>query len=179
VTYSINPLVCEPGVVTHLSIIPRNATVQGRIGRACRLLHFEMSGYVDVGGLTNLFFPRLYLVWDAQPNKSLANIADIFIAGTPLSLQTSENLQRFTVLHQENFGYYYTGGAGAAAEISKLQIDWSIPLPDLCCYYTTSDDTGVIGNCISGALLLVTRDIMSSFTSGEIVANTRVWFRDD
>lgn len=144
------------GDILHVSAIAQGNTINNRDARACRLKSAWIRLYGAVGASINAC--ATYLVWDNQPNKALPAISDIFnedptAAGAynTKSLPNRENAGRFIILKKSLVTTPTTsGGAGVI-------LDEFVTLPDDCvCQYTLADTTGVIGNCISGALYLVT-----------------------
>lgn len=165
------------GDITHVSAIAQGNTINDRDARACRLKSCWIRLYGAVGASINTC--ATYLVWDNQPNKVLPAISDIFLpdptaVGFPndfnaKSLPNRENAGRFVILKKDLRATPTTsGGAGVI-------IDEYVTLPDDCvCQYTLADTTGVITNCISGALYLVTMGELAApgmFAKGVVRTN--------
>lgn len=164
------------GSITHCSIVPQGTTVNSRDGRACRITSVRIRGHISNGTAATQNHAINYLVWDYQPNKALAAVTDVFDAINAYALPKKENQSRFKILR--TWHYILIGDADAQTAQSNAMhaIDEYVRLPKNCiATYTTSDTTGVIGNCISGALLFIT--VGNNATGGNLDAVTSVSIR--
>lgn len=145
------------GSVTHISIIPQGATVNNRDGRTCVVTAVHLRGNVNGRATCISCLGSILVVWDNQPNKALAAITDILDAKTSESQNKRENVNRFKIVRRLNFAVVGNDTtAGQQTSSTQFFVDEYIKLPKGCIsVYTTADTTGVIGNCIQGALLLV------------------------
>jgi len=176
---SSNYQLTTTGSITHMSIIPQGTTVNSRVGRKCELKYFQMRG--QAVALTTAIYNACaaYLVWDEQPNKALAAITDVLDATTSYALSKRENVQRFKILRKWTFeliGNTLTPATGKEA----MRIDEYVRLPKgLVVVPTTADTTGVIGDIITGALLLVTvGDTAAGTAAAQLTVTCRVGFAD-
>jgi len=151
-TYAAN----STGTITHLDIIPQGTTVNSREGKSYRLKSVLIRGMVVVNSTTTHNVCVAYLVWDKQPNKALAAITDVLTSAFAFAFSNRENAGRFTIL--KKMVYATTGNSTAPAtgkEMFSIDERYVCP-PNLISSKTNADTTGVIGNTITGALLLIT-----------------------
>lgn len=144
------------GTITHVSIVPTGSTVNTREGKAFRVTSFQVRGYVSVDSTTTLATGMLLMVWDYQPNKALAAITDVLDSADSLSLIKRENNARFKIIMKRR--YAVSGNAVTPATGNEIHdVDEFCNLPgDAYALCTAADTTGVIGNRINGALLMIT-----------------------
>lgn len=146
------------GSISHMSIIPQGTTVNQRDGKAAMVTSIRLRGMVTGNLAAEPQIACMMLVWDAQPNKSLAAVTDVLDSASSYSFPKRENAGRFTILRQ--WRYKIVGAnddAPQSTAASAYDIDEYVKLPrNSITTYTTADNTGVIGNCINGALLFVT-----------------------
>lgn len=168
------------GSVTHLSIVPTGTTVNARIGKAFQATSFECKGTVAGGSTATYNKVRALLVWDYQPNKALAGITDILDTASAYSLKKRENASRFKIIRDWSMDLVGGNGAGLYTDTALENFDQYVKLPKDCvATCTTADTTGVIGNRVTGALLLVTVGIQSPGTAAAVLNFTgRVNFKD-
>ena len=167
------------GSVTLLATIAQGNTVNQREGKSAQLTSVRIRGNQRAGSTTTIADGAQYLVWDRQPNKALAAVADVLTSATSNAFPNRENAQRFVIL--KNFRCSFAGNtATPAAGTEIIDIDEYVKLPRECVTsYTTADTTGVIGDIISGALLWVSvGDIGAGTASATSTLSFRVNFRD-
>jgi len=174
-TYTLN----TTGQIIHASVIPQGTTVNSRVGRKCELKYFQMRGQVEANSTATFNQWSIYLVWDEQPNKALAAVTDILDAATSYALSKRENVQRFKILRKWTgvlLGNTTTPATGKETE----RLDEYVRLPKgLVVVPTTADTTGVIGDVITGALLLVfVGDSAAGNTAASCVMTARTGFSD-
>lgn len=152
------------GTVTHVSIVPTGTTVNSRDGKnfCCTSVQVRGTAYADT--TTTVSSGLAMLVWDRQPNKALAGVTDVLDTVSSDSFLKRENAQRFRIL--KKWRYAFGGNSTAPASGNEtFDVDDYVKLPKECvAKCTTADATGVIGNRVTGALLLV--------TAGNVAAGT-------
>lgn len=169
------------GNIVHCSIIPQGSTVGQREGRTCLVTAAHIRGQAYTNTTTLVAGGAMLLVWDNQPNKALAAIDDILDSKSSNSQNKRENVNRFKILRRWNFAF--TGNSNTAGQQTATSfqvVDYYVKLPKGCIsVYTTADTTGVIANCIQGALLLVTIGQSGAGAIAPMVAcNVRTSFKD-
>lgn len=144
------------GSITHISIVPTGSTVNSRDGKNFKLTSAQLRGVWAVDTASTLVQGMALLVWDKQPNKALAGITDVLDSASSYSFIKRENAQRFRIIRKWRFAS--SGNSTTPATGRETQdIDEYVKLPANCIAQCTSADaTGVIGNRVTGALLLVT-----------------------
>ena len=94
---------------------------------------------------------RFMLIWDKQPNKALAILADIFVGAPPHhpnDFNDLESRDRFVTVW--NSGTFIMGGLGSDNDGRAIEFYCK------CRAQTVfSDNAGVIGSMVTGALLFV------------------------
>ena len=167
------------GSVTHLDIVPTGSTTTTRDGRKWRNLSVQVRGRAAADTTTTISNGMAMVVWDRQPNKALAAVTDILDANTWESFPKRENAQRFKIL--KTWRWAFSGNVTTPSTgVENFDVNEYIKLPAECIAETTSADaTGVIGNRITGALLLVTTGGTAAGTAdANMTAYVRVNFRD-
>lgn len=158
------------GSVVHLDIVPQGSTVNTREGKAYRIKSVQLRGQIiaDSAAIWNVY--AMYLVWDTQPSKALAAIGDVLATGAGINnecFSNRDNTGKFRIL-KKWYGVL-TGGTSATSTVQSntlVPVDERIEAFDsLICECTAADTTGVIGNRISGALLLVTAGAIAAGSS--------------
>lgn len=163
------------GTITHVSVVPQGTTVNSRVGRKCELKYFQMRGDMRALATADHNSVAVYLVWDEQPNKALAAITDVLDAANSYALSKRENVQRFKIL--KKWSYTLCGNSATLmSSNAALRLDEYVRLPKgLVVVPTTADTTGVIGDIITGALLLIT--VGDHAAGGTTCANMQVTCR--
>jgi len=146
------------GSITHVSIVPQGTTVNQRDGKACRITSLQIRGAIVADVDSIVADNVIAVVWDYQPNKALPTITDIFDSKSNVALPKRENAGRFKIIR---YMKAVTTGSGddtpPHSSNTMVSLNEYIKMPPDCvATYTTADNTGVIGNCISGALYFVT-----------------------
>lgn len=167
------------GSVTHLDIIPQGDTVSQRNGKAWQNTNLQVRGYLygDTTALLNQV--AMYIIWDRQPNKALAGVTDILAVAASYGFMNRENKGRFLCI--KKWQRMLIGNTTAVATGREaLVIDKWIRLPAECvAQCTAADTTGVIGNRVTGALLLLTVGSSAAGTSdASSVLGFRIGFKD-
>lgn len=163
------------GSIEHISIIPQGSTIGSRLGKSCRVTSVRVAGHLanSTAALTN--HVQVCYVWDYQPNKALAALTDVFDGVAPHYQIKMENAERFKVLR--TYDYTLTGVLGAPG--SSVSFQHSFKVPNGLCMYTTADTSGVIGNCIEGALLVIHRGTTAAGTgAANSYLTHRVYFAE-
>jgi len=167
-------------LVKHLDIIPQGDTVNQRQGKSWQNTNLQVRGYIygDTTALINHI--ALYIVWDRQPNKVLATVADLLETTTSSdAFMKRENKGRFLVIkkwHRVLIGNTTAVSTGREA----IVIDKWIRLPQECiAQATAADNTGAIGNRVTGALLafFVGNNAVGSSDASSVLS-FRVGFKD-
>jgi len=167
-------------LITYLSTIPQNATVNGRIGKACQAQSLSVRGQVIAGTAGIAASYHIYWVWDYQPNKVLAAFADIFVSKANNTLPNRSYNARFKILKK------ITGTilGNSTLPTTGQEVNWIetiVPMPaDGFIQYEQGTTSGLIGTCIQGALLQVCISDSASATSRSPVfdATMRLNFKD-
>lgn len=160
--------------LTHLSPVAQGTTVNTREGKAFRCTSINVRGHIAVDTTTILTTYAVYLVWDYQPNKVIATIANIFDTVSSFSFPNRENNERFVIV-KKWYGSLSGNSTTPATGGEVVPIDDYVRLPmDANVLYTTADTTGAIGNVIQGALYLVT---LGNLAAGTNDANASLGFR--
>lgn len=162
------------GSITLLNTIARGTGPSDRVGRSYTVTNVVLEGYLRNQATSTHNTCKVHLVWDYQPNKALATIADIFDTVTPTGQRKMETAERYKVLKtwqvalNGNFGQSAsTCGVSGSARVNEKTL------------LTSADATGVIGNFIEGALLLVTRgDVAPGVTAAFLTTTVRIFFKE-
>lgn len=167
------------GSITHISIIPQNATVNGKIGRKAELSYVQVRGQFSADTTATIQTYAAYLVWDEQPAGALPAITDILDTADAYSFPKRENVGRFRILRK--WTGVLTGNVTTPATGQEVvRLDDYVRLPRGCIVVSKDGDaTGVIANIANGALYWVTVGSIAAGTAdGNCVATMRVGFRD-
>jgi len=167
-----NYVVDTTGSVTHIDIVPQGTTVNQRDGKAFRDTSVTIRGMTYNGSTATYNDCAVLLVWDKQPNKALAAITDVLDAANNSALNKRENASRFVIIRRWN--YILTGkGDGSTTSGYARTFDKYVRLPPGCvATCTTADNTGAIGNRVSGALLLLTVGNTAAGNSAAVLSVT-------
>lgn len=169
------------GSISHLDIVPVGSTVNSRDGRKFKNTSVLIRGQAQSDTTTTVSNGAMYLIWDRQPNKALAAVTDVLDTANSNSFAKRENSQRFKIIRK--WRWAFAGNqttAGQQVSSTNFDIDEYVRLPPDCiAECTTADTTGVIGNRVTGALLLLTVGNQAAGTSdANVVIGTRVNFVD-
>jgi len=166
------------GSISHLDIVPTGTTVSSRDGRKFKNTAMQIRGFAVSDTTTQYAIGAMYLVWDHNPNKSLAAITDVLDSVSANSFAKRENSQRFKIIKKWRWAFNGTGTSPTSA--TCFDIDDYVRLPDYCLAETTAaDTTGVIGNRVNGALLLITvGSAVAGTNDANVTIGTRVNFVD-
>lgn len=164
------------GTIQHVSIIPQGNTINSRSGKACRAKTVKIQAVINQDATAQANVVRCLLVWDYQPNKALATIANILDAVTVTAQPNRENNLRFKIIR--DWKYVLSGNGNLGTETTKVYLDSYVKLPpDANILYTTADTTGVIDDCIQGALLFITiGDVGAGTADNGLIGNLRLNF---
>jgi len=174
------------GNVTHLDVVTRGDAVNQRNGKTWQNINIQFRGRVFAGVQALLNHVAIYLIWDRQPNKALATVADILAdpAKETTAFMNRENKARFvTIKKWQRMLIGNTQAYGVGVSYSGREafvIDKWIKLPEECvANASVSDTTGAIGNRTTGALLLLTLgDKPAGNTAASLLYNYRIGFKD-
>lgn len=172
------------GTVTHLDIIPQGDTVSARTGKSFQLTNFQIRGMMANNAASVISHVAVYLVWDRQPNKAIAVVGDFLEtsgSASATAFAKRENKGRFLCIKKWQRVLIGQGTAGVPVTGREaLVIDKWIKLPQECvAQCTAADTTGVIGNRITGALLLVTIGNVAAGTAASLLTyRYRIGFKD-
>lgn len=175
---------CTTGSTTHISIVPQGTTVNTRLGKSFRCTSLQIRGFSLLDSAASQVFNsgRIYIVWDSQPNKAKAAVTDILDAATSSSLVKRENASRFKILRKLSYDQMGLAGGASAAGVSGtelISVDEFIKFEnDLICTLTTADTTGVIGDVVTGALLLVAVGSNATTLASNFTVTMRLNFVD-
>lgn len=166
------------GSVTLVNGIAIGDDFNNRDGRQITLKSVLIQGFVGpTDASTGVNLARVMLVWDSQPNASLAAIADIFNAATATSPLNLTNRDRFRVVMDKWFahGPFDTTATMAVADRTV----------SLCKKYKKLNNTVTFGNTgatiasiQTGALLLVTIGTNAVNAGASLTCSVRVRFTE-
>lgn len=169
--------------VVHINAVPQGTGVTQRDGRMAQMTSVQLRGNVIGPPAANLSQGIMYLVYDAQVNKALPAITDVLDTHSALSLPRRENTSRFKFIKKWRWncaGHLANSGTQAPCDSSIHDIDEYVRLPSYCLTeWTSTDTTGVIGNCVKGALyLVITGTGIDASTAPQLSLYPRVNFKD-
>ena len=141
--------------------VARGTADNQRIGSKWRPQALHLRGLVQTvqnAEHTDQIMSGYYVVWDKQPNQSLAQFSSVFIGtSAPFAFPSAGGDDRFVILRHKTFNMTYQGqptGVGDANSNSQYLIDDYIKIPpNLICHANSIGSDGGIGTRISGALL--------------------------
>lgn len=167
------------GSIQHLSIVAQGSSVNKRDGRAFRVTSVQFRGQAMTGSICISTGCTAMLVWDKQPNKALAAITDILDSAHSWAMNKRENASRFVVIRRWDWVMQGKGDGTTIPGIVK-NFNHYVKLPKDCvCTCTAHDDTGEIGNRITGALLFVTvGNRVAGDADATLYVTARVNFQD-
>lgn len=162
------------GSITHIDIVPRGDAVTERNGRKFVDEWVNIRGQLVNKNSATYTDNTVLLVWDRQPNKALAAITDILDTNSAYSQNKRENASRFLIVRRWDHTLFGKGDGSTVGPFGT-GFDHYVRLPrGLVAECTPADETGAIGNRVSGALLLVTT---GSVASGEGASTLSVAIR--
>jgi len=170
----------DANLITYLNTIPQAAGVSARIGKAVRCQSLSVRGTVlaGTGPVANF---HIYFVWDYQPNApgAVPTWQTIFLEKENTSLPNRENNARFKILGKVT-GTVIGSGAAPTTGQEAAWVEKIIPMPaDGFTLYETNGTTGVLGECIQGALyMMCISDKNSGATAPTFTASLRLNFQD-
>jgi len=176
-TFALN----TTGSIVLVDEVPQGTTVTTRDGRKWKDTSVAIRGIAQADSTTATTVGAAYLVWDRQPNKALASITDYLDAADANSFPKRENAQRFLTIRKWRWSFAGNNTtAGQNNDSTVYAIDEFVKLPAECIAETTSaDTTGVIGNRVTGALLLITVGTTAAGTAdANLIVKIRTNFRD-
>ena len=141
-TGSITSACDTTGATTHLDVVPLGDSVVQRTGKSWINTNIQIRGNFSVGATATLNQVAVYLIWDRQPNKAKAGLADILEqtgAATSFNFMKRENKGRFVTI--KKWYRVLTGNSAAPATGREiLAVDKWIRLPQECVAQTTARD---------------------------------------
>lgn len=164
-----------------------------RIGRKVTIKTIQVRGNVYLeqaltmaSGTTPQITAKVMLIWDAQPNGTIATVSDIWqVAGTPHSYLNLDNRDRFRVLRSEVFTMdamlisSVATQSVAAWNRTQHNFEWYVKNLNLEVIFNGTNG-GTIGDISSGALILAfICDVAASATDTNCKWVSRVRFEDD
>jgi len=168
-----------PGIVL-LNGVAQGTNSFNRLGRSCFNDSIWVRWWISAqSDAQDLYYNRVMLVWDFQPNQNLPAFGDICVdvtstgAGTvtAISAQNLNNKKRFMILRDERFltptSETTPGGTFVVNDTPSgkggLFKEWFVNLKGL--EQTQNDVNATIGNITTGSLLLVFVNTDSSIVS--------------
>lgn len=175
----VSPQPCNTtGSTVQIDAVPTGTSVNSREGKAFSIDSVEIRGTIASDTSTVFATGRVHLVWDEQPNKTLAGIADIFDSGNSNSLIKRENIGRFRILGS----WVYTlqgSGTTVVTDAACFVVDKHVRTPGCIACCTSADLLGLYSSRITGCMLLCTQgDQAAGFTDCSLNVNVRVNFSD-
>lgn len=185
--------VSTAGVITPIFLPILGSDMTMRIGRKVTIKTIQVRGNIYLeqaltmaSGTTPQITPKIMLLWDSQPNGTIATVADIWqVAGTPHSYLNLDNRDRFRVLRSEVFTMdamlISSVATQSVASWNRTQhnFEWYLKNQDLDVVFNATNG-GTIADISSGALLLVfICDVAASANDINCKWVSRVRFEDD
>ncbi len=178
----------DTGQCFHLDQISQGTGASQRLGQKHRVTGFHIRGRWNVNIQAAFDNPGYMLVWDRQPNEVLANPGDILsdIGSTDSSraFPNQANIARFQILGRKthpsaNAIAQTSGTIPHSTDSSYWAVDdyWDFSDKRLNATQVLSGD-GLIGDRISGALILLGIGENSSSVAANMTFNFRVFFED-
>lgn len=167
-------------IVSHVDVVPNGTTVNSREGKTFRNTAWMMRGSIISDTTTTVAQAALYLVWDYLSYKTLPAVSDILDTADTFGLPKRENNTRFKIIKKWRYVFASNTTTPTSSKVIH-DIDEYVRLPKDCIAECTSTDTtGVIGNRVKGALLLVAVGSQPAGT-GDVTLQfqARVNFTDD
>jgi len=150
-SYAIN----TTGSITHLDIVTQGDSVNQRQGKSWQNTNLQIRGMLSQDTTAVANHIAIYIVWDRQPNKAAFTVTDVLDTAHSASFMKRENKGRFLIVKKWQrvlIGNATTPATGREA----IVIDKWIRLPAECIpQCTAADQTGAIGNRITGALMVL------------------------
>jgi len=169
VVYTMGSADADADLIKYLSIIPQDATVNGRIGKACQAQSLSVRGFVKAGTAGVATSWHIYWIWDYQPNKVDPQVfLNIMTAKENNSMPNRSNNARYKIL--KKIAGATLGNSGTPTTGTEIQwIETIVPMPaDGFIQFEAgaAGQTGVAAQCIQGALLQL------CISTGTTAANT-------
>jgi len=182
--YDIGPIFTTPITdtvqITHLDSIPMTDTVSGRNGQRFQPTKARIRMTLRSNTSTQVTNMYMALIWDYEPKKTLANAAEIMQSPlTVTGMPNRDNAGRFRVIKRWNFSF--AGNfTNPATGLECAFIDEYIKLPTgLVAVCDRIDTSGVIGNRIEGALIMIAQSDVSAVGNAIVTSSTcRINFRE-
>lgn len=172
-TYACN----STGVVTLIATIPQGPDEINRLGRNILLKSYQMRGELQANSAGVQAMARVLLVYDRQPNRALAGVADVLTSNTIYAMKNLDNQDRFVILMDKLWSVIGTT-TSTSVESSQRAINKYMKLGNLVANYQVGT-TGAIGEINTGALLLITMgDVVAGTTAPNFAVATRTRFVD-
>ena len=167
------------GEVFHLDVVPLGNTVNQRDGRKFMPTWVNIRGILSNLPTATQNHCAVILVWDTQPAKVLAALTDLLDTASSESQNKRENASRFKVVRRWDVMLTGKGDASTTPGFSRTFNKYVFLPKGLIAECTPADTTGVIGNRVSGALLLFTVGQTAAGTAAAVLNCTiRVGFKD-
>jgi len=163
------------GVIQHVSVIPRGTTSTSRIGSTATITGIRWRSRIRANvNYSSTLTTRFMLVWDSNPNQALPAITDVLDTATWNSFEKDENATRFSILFDSTKAQVVAGVGALTDSSHRFESGTLDLLGDV--RYTAADTTGVIGNCVEGALYYI--GVCDSVESTIYQCNVEVTFVD-
>lgn len=171
----------DAGQCFHLDQITQGTAHSQRTGQKAQITGVHIRGEWNLNNTTITDHVGYLLVWDRQPNESLATPGDIMQGGTDIinAFPNQDNNARFIILARKTHKACNQDKLDEPTNPSQLWV-----LDD---YYQFSRSlistvvqagTGSITDRTTGALLMVGMGLKPISESGNLVFNFRVYFND-
>jgi len=171
---SISPIVSATGSVDLLNGVPRGTGPSDRLGIKTKVasIQWDIKLFQDVASQSN--FPFIYLIFDAQPNGVLPNIADII---NVTGFSNLGNRDRFVTLRkwQPALVGPINGSVVGTGDSTVWRDTGYMKLKECYSIYSQSSSGGAISDMQSGAIYLVTYSATTAGTTDtNSVISTRI-----
>lgn len=162
------------GSVTAINLVATGTDFTDRIGRLIQLKSVQVRGLLSPeANITDDNLARVLVIYDKQPNGTLATIADILTAASSVSFMNLNNRDRFTVLAEHSVALGAVNNTATQAVAKSPTVD-SIDIYKKINLQTQFGlATGVIGAVQHGALLLVTIGSVALGTTCQLACRVR------
>lgn len=175
-TAATGALADTTGAISVLNAMQQGTDANTRVGKQIYMKSVHLQGTINSRtSSTSPSFVRIMLVWDAQPNNTLAAVTDILSTSTSLSELNLNNRERFTVLRDLKYNSPDRAGGGDQGKV----IDMFVNLGNK--KTTFSGIIAGITNVATGALLLciIGENTAVSNYAPYVITNARVRYYDN
>ncbi|AUM61686.1 capsid [uncultured virus] len=167
------------GTVTALNLTAIGTDFNNRIGRKILMKYVYVTGIIKpVDTSTVPAYCRVLIVYDNQPNATLAAMTDLLVTANSIDQLNLNNRDRFKVIADKR---YAIGGVSDTATQSFSMSPTVVPVKifrRLNMETVYGGTTAAIGSVNTGALLMFTIGDVAANTGGSFALSTRVRFTD-